>query len=86
MKRQKDNWGLRIWDFGLRIENFPSPYLKSSSLSPLESAVRNPQSEILCCPLRLLKQNSTAQPLVFLMVLSSDHITGATGLTPTSNT
>ncbi len=33
--------------------------------------------------MRLLKQSSTAQPLVFLMVLSSDHITGATGLTPT---
>jgi hypothetical protein len=30
-----------------------------------------------------LKQASTAQPLVFLMVLSSDHLTGATGLSPT---
>jgi hypothetical protein len=33
--------------------------------------------------LRLLKQSSTAQPLVFLMIDSSDHITGKTGLTPT---
>ncbi len=33
--------------------------------------------------MRLLKQSSTAQPLVFLMVLSSDHISGATGLSPT---
>lgn len=33
--------------------------------------------------MRDLKQSSTAQPLVFLMVLSSDHITGATGLSPT---
>lgn len=31
----------------------------------------------------LLKQSSTAQPLVFLLVLTSDHISGATGLTPT---
>lgn len=30
-----------------------------------------------------ITQNQTAQPLVFFMVLSSDHITGATGLTPT---
>jgi hypothetical protein len=30
-----------------------------------------------------LKQSSTAQPLVFLMIDSSDHITGKTGLTPT---
>jgi len=30
-----------------------------------------------------LKQSSTAQPLVFLLVLTSDHISGATGLTPT---
>jgi hypothetical protein len=33
--------------------------------------------------LRLLKQSSTAQPLVFLMVDSGDHITGKTGLSPT---
>lgn len=31
----------------------------------------------------LLKQSSTAQPLIFLLVLTSDHVTGATGLTPT---
>ena len=31
----------------------------------------------------LLKQSSTAQPLVFLMVDSADHITGKTGLSPT---
>lgn len=31
----------------------------------------------------LLKQSSTAQPLVFLMIDSSDHITGKTGLSPT---
>lgn len=31
----------------------------------------------------LLKQNSTAQPLMFQMIDSSDHITGKTGLTPT---
>jgi hypothetical protein len=30
-----------------------------------------------------VQQNSAAYPLVFLLVLSSDHITGATGLTPT---
>lgn len=30
-----------------------------------------------------IKQGQTAQPLVFLMVLTSDHLTGATGLTPT---
>ncbi len=30
-----------------------------------------------------IKQSQTAQPLVFLLVLSSDHITGATGLSPT---
>lgn len=33
--------------------------------------------------MRLLKQSSTEQPLTFLMVQSSDHITGATGLTVT---
>lgn len=27
-------------------------------------------------------QSSTAKPLTFLMVLASDHITGATGLSP----
>lgn len=31
----------------------------------------------------LVKQGSLAQPLLFLMVLSSDHVTGATGKTPT---
>jgi hypothetical protein len=31
----------------------------------------------------LIQQSTTAQPLTFLMVLSSDHITGATGLSPT---
>lgn len=31
----------------------------------------------------LLKQSSTAQPLVFLLVQSSDHITGLTGASPT---
>ena len=30
-----------------------------------------------------IQQSTTAYPLVFLMVLSSDHITGATGLSPT---
>jgi hypothetical protein len=30
--------------------------------------------------MRLLKQSSTAQPLVFLLVSSSDHVTGLTGL------
>jgi len=30
-----------------------------------------------------LKQSSTAQPLVFLMVDSTDHVTGKTGLSPT---
>lgn len=30
-----------------------------------------------------LKQSSTTRPLLFLMVLSSDHITPATGLSPT---
>ncbi len=30
-----------------------------------------------------VKQSTTAQPLLFLMVGSADHITGATGLTPT---
>lgn len=33
--------------------------------------------------MRLLKQSSTAQPLTFLLILTSDHITGATGKTPT---
>lgn len=33
--------------------------------------------------MRLLKQSSTAQPLVFLMVSSSDHVTGITGATVT---
>lgn len=33
--------------------------------------------------MRILKQSSTAQPLMFLLVLASDHISGATGLTPT---
>jgi hypothetical protein len=32
---------------------------------------------------RLLKQSSTAQPLMFLMVDSTDHITAKTGLSPT---
>jgi hypothetical protein len=32
---------------------------------------------------RLLKQSSTAQPLVFVMVDSTDHITAKTGLSPT---
>ncbi len=32
--------------------------------------------------MRLLKQSSTAQPLVFLLVQSSDHITGLTGASP----
>lgn len=31
----------------------------------------------------ILKQSSTEQPLTFLLVSSSDHITGVTGLTPT---
>lgn len=31
----------------------------------------------------ILKQSSTAQPLLFLLVSSTDHITGVTGLTPT---
>lgn len=31
----------------------------------------------------LLKQSQTAESLMFLMVLASDHITGATGLSPT---
>ena len=31
----------------------------------------------------LLKQSSTAQPLVFLLVSSTDKATGVTGLTPT---
>ena len=30
-----------------------------------------------------IKQNQTSQPLVFLLVSSTDHITGATGLSPT---
>lgn len=33
--------------------------------------------------MRLLKQSSTAQPLLFLLVDSTDHVTGKTGLTPT---
>lgn len=33
--------------------------------------------------MRILKQSSTAQPLVFLMVDSSDHISAKTGLSPT---
>lgn len=33
--------------------------------------------------MRLLKQSSTAQPLVFLMIDSTGHINGKTGLTPT---
>lgn len=33
--------------------------------------------------LNLLKQSSTAQALLFLMIDSSDHITGKTGLSPT---
>lgn len=33
--------------------------------------------------MQLLKQSSTAQPLVFLLVDSTDHVTGQTGLTPT---
>lgn len=31
----------------------------------------------------LLQQSSTAHPLLFLMVSSTDHITGVTGITPT---
>jgi len=30
-----------------------------------------------------IQQSTTAQPLTFLMVLASDHVTGATGLSPT---
>ena len=33
--------------------------------------------------MRLLKQSSTAQPLVFLLVQSADHLTGLAGATPT---
>lgn len=33
--------------------------------------------------MRILKQSSTAQPLVFKMVLTSDHLSPSTGLTPT---
>lgn len=33
--------------------------------------------------MRILKQSSTAQPLMFLMVDSTDHVTGKTGLSPT---
>ena len=33
--------------------------------------------------MRILKQASAAQPIPFLLVLAADHITGATGLTPT---
>ncbi|GIW60993.1 MAG: hypothetical protein KatS3mg087_2059 [Patescibacteria group bacterium] len=33
--------------------------------------------------MRLIKQNDTSKPIVFLMVDSADHITGKTGLTPT---
>ena len=33
--------------------------------------------------MRLLKQSSTAQPLMFLLVQSSDHITPLTGASPT---
>lgn len=32
--------------------------------------------------MRLIQQSQTAQPLLFLMVLSSDHVTPATGLAP----
>lgn len=33
--------------------------------------------------MKLLKQSSTTQPLLFLLVSSSDHISGLTGATPT---
>lgn len=33
--------------------------------------------------MKLYKQSSTAQPLLFLLISSSDHITGLTGATPT---
>lgn len=33
--------------------------------------------------MRMLKQSSTGQPLMFLMVDSTDHVTGKTGLSPT---
>lgn len=33
--------------------------------------------------MRILKQSSTAQPLMFLMIDSSDHISAKTGLSPT---